>query len=69
MVDLDFVKAVLAFSVVTAVSAGPDTNNWGRACRMDYDGGMNWANIGDVRYHLERACKGYPGGRGAFQDV
>ena len=48
--------AVLTFlSVALGVSAG---------C---YDSGEVWQDQGAARWHIERACKGYDGNRGAFQ--
>lgn len=69
MVSLNFLKAVLALSTVTAVNAGPETGNWGAACRNNYGSGQSFWDINAAKNDLSRACYGWPGNRGFYQDV
>ena len=70
MVRLNLLAA-LAITAVTTVNAGPDTGNWGKACRTNYGGGRKWTDgdVGRVLQDFRNACYGWSGNRGAYQDV
>ncbi|KAB5523101.1 hypothetical protein GE09DRAFT_491685 [Coniochaeta sp. 2T2.1] len=70
MVYFNVLTAAVILNAIGAVTAYPDTVNWGRNWREIYHTGLQWGEWREeVRQEIEKACEGRDGHRGALQDV